>query len=126
MVEKFQKILERIVDTKGDVVLLGIFKMDDITEKWSVIIAANWISQENRDDCFLYVSSIIQEELSEEETSKIARIGIFDSSAHLVKLLLDFKSGSEIKERQINGNTIHHGFILASNKEVIEQEALFS
>lgn len=125
MVEKFEKILREITKEKGEVVFFGLFKMDEITNKWSVLLAADWISEESRDQCFFLVKKIILENLSNADTSAIARIGIFESTDHLIKLLLNFKTGSNILNQQINGNIIHEGVVLASNKELTEQETLF-
>lgn len=116
MVEKFKEILRIITSEKGEVSLFGMFKMDDITDKWSVILSAPWTESSEKDDSFKYLTGLIQKSLSEEESNDIARVGIFSENEHLVQLLLEYKTGSRIQDEKINGNIIHDGFILESKK----------
>ncbi len=116
MVDKFQTILERIIRERNSVVFFGIFKMDELTDKWSVLLAANWLSDNNRDEGFAYVKDLMTEVLTIEERSQIARIGIFPVTEHLIELFLNYRAGFRIQEQQINGNIIHDGFVLASNR----------
>ena len=58
MVEKFKLILAEIKRTKGEVFLFGIMKMDEITDKWSVILSAPWAS-EGSEDSFKYLFDLI-------------------------------------------------------------------
>jgi hypothetical protein len=115
MVEKFKKILGQIVHEKGKVKLFAIMKMDDITDKWSVILSADWSTEETNKEDFKYVLHLLMKEFSQEELATIARVVILSEKEHLVESLLKFKSGSVIKDEvKINGNLIHEATIFAS------------
>ncbi len=116
MVEKFQKILNKIQSEKGSVVLFGIFKMDEFTDKWSVVFSAQWALGENKNTAFAYLIDLIKSNLNSEESDSIARVGISQPDEHLMDLLLNFKTGTRIQEQAVNGNIIHDGYILASNR----------
>ena len=58
---------------------------------------------------------MIKSNLSEEELSTMARIGIFPKTDNFIQLLLKYGSGSSIINEEVNGNTIHEGYIIESN-----------
>ena len=118
MVDKFQKILESIRSEKGEVTFLGIFKMDEFTDKWSLLLSAEWITNEKRDDFFKYFTALIRKTLNEDEAKSIARVGLFPTDEHLIDLLLNYKTGTRIQEQTVNGNVIHDGYVLASNRNL--------
>jgi len=114
MVEKFNTILQEIEKTKGKVNLLALLKMDELTDKWTVILSASWIIEGDA-EIFKYVVESIKKGISAEEMATIARIGLFKKSERLVELLLRYNVGAHIVNEQINGNLIHDGYIVASN-----------
>lgn len=119
MVEKFKEILQEINNAKGPVTLFAIMKMDELTDKWSVILSAFWATEENRDEMFTFVREILAQKLTTEEKSNIARIGIFPTDDHVTQLFLQFKKDTFIKEdTKINGFLIHEAYILESNSKI--------
>lgn len=122
MVESFQQQLTEILqllETKfGNVVLFAVFKMDEITDKWSILVGSEWVNETTRKEAFSYLIDCMKENLNEEERFSIARIGIMNSQDHLVQLMLDtFKTGeSVVDDCKVNGNIIHEGIILKSSK----------
>lgn len=118
MVEKFKKIVEEISQTNGRFTVFALLKMDEYTSKWSVVFAASWITDENKSEVFEIVRKKIIENLTKEEISSIARIGIFTSDEHLIQELLRYREGTRIESEQVNGNIIHEGYIFASNQEL--------
>lgn len=117
MVDKFIQILRTLEAEKGTMVFFGIFKMDEITEKWTVIVSANWATEGSLED-FRYVLDKIKLVLTHEELATIARIGVYSCKEHLIDLLLNFTPGSRIQEQQVNGNLIHDGYVLASDRNI--------
>lgn len=118
MVDKFKELLAKIKSekTKNLITLFAITKMDDITDRWTVLLCAPWASGK---DSFEYVKKLIISQFSPEELSSVARIGIFDKNTSIVQGLLQYKSGSTIDDgAKINGNVIHSAYILESNPEV--------
>jgi hypothetical protein len=121
MVEKFKKILEKIKNDKGTVAVFSIVKMDEITDKWSVILSASWVTTENLTEIFNYLRKILITSLTKEEASSIARLSIFTTDEHLVQLILgsvSVQNGAEInlKDTTMNGYKIHEAYIFESNK----------
>ena len=117
MVEKLKNIAVEIKREKGGVFVFALLKMDELTDKWSVILSAPWISEGDSDEIFKYVLSKFKKELSPEELSSIARLGLLGESEHLVELLLQYRAGTEIRNKTLNGNEIHEGYILESSSD---------
>jgi len=119
MVEKFKLILKKIEEQKGKTRLFAILKMDDITDKWTVILSAPWTSEENHMEDFIFLRKLMIESFSKEEMATIARIGIFAKQDHIVEELLKYQEGSIInQDEKVNGNIVHEAFILASDVNI--------
>ena len=126
MVEKFKTILTEIKRSKGEVALFALMRMDELTDRWTIILNAPW-AKEGDTEIFRYILNLIKSNLSQEEFSTIARIGIFSKTDHFIELLLKYNSGTSITNEKINGNQIHEGYILESNPElekVIQQKSI--
>lgn len=117
MVEKLQSIIGEIRAEKGEITFFGLFKMDELTDKWSVLFCASWMNPESFED-FKYFADKLKAVLTTEESATIARIGLFSEDEHLMQLMLNYKSGARICDQQVNGNLIHDGYVLVSNKEI--------
>lgn len=119
MVEKFRQILEEIKEQKGNVYLFVILKMDEFTDKWSVILSAPWINNNNLRENFVFLRKIMIKSFSNEEMALIATLGVFTKDEHIIEELLKYKEGAVINEQvKINGNVIHEAHILASNSNI--------
>ena len=126
MVEKFQNILERMKREKGELNLFALMRMDELTDKWTVILSAPWATEGNV-DIFKYVLGCIKEALLPEELATIARIGIYPRTDHLIQLLFRYSSGASLINQAVNGNKIHEGYVIESNAGLetsIKQESL--
>lgn len=118
MVDKFNQILNQILQEKQQLTVFAILKMDDLTDKWSVILSAPWASPENYTEVFNYVKNILNQKLSAEEKASVARIAIYPKEDHAIESLLQFQAGTVIKEdTKVNGFMIHEGYILYSNPQ---------
>ncbi len=116
MVDQFKKILSIIYKSNKGVSLFAILKMDELTDRWSVIFSAPGLEEENkRKQMFKYLIDLILENLNEEDIKTIARVGVFPLENHLVTDLLNYKKDFSIKEStRVNGNIVHEGYILES------------
>lgn len=117
-ITQLKQSLEDLEQSRGEVALFALLKMDELTEKWTAIISAPWVA----DTTFADVYKEFRESLINRigsEMSTIARIGIFDVSDHLSELILDrYTSGAYISDdQQINGNLVHEGYIIKSVKD---------
>lgn len=118
MVDKFKKMLVEIIAAKGAVTLFAIMKMDDLTDKWSIIFAAPWADDAHRKEAFDFVFGLLPKYFNDEERTLVARIGIFDKNEHLIESLLQYKKDSFIESEKVNGNIVHQAYILESNSNV--------
>jgi len=118
MVEKefvtvFSEICRSIEESRGMVNLFAIVKMDELTDKWTVIISAQWVNDDTFEGLFSELRKLMLDKLGD-AIYTVARISIFDLSNHLSELMIQrFESGDSIKtDEQINGNLIHEGYII--------------
>lgn len=122
MVNKFKEILSQIELEKGLVAVFAILKMDELTDKWTIIIAAPWVTSETQKENYEYLRQLIIQKLSDEEINSISRLGTFSMNEHIVESLLVYSSDSEIHEdTKVNGNIIHEGYILKSARLDLNQ-----
>jgi hypothetical protein len=115
MVEKIKAILDSLRVSGRPVWLAALLKMDDLVDRWALIISAPWINPENRDTEFRTILALLQQKLTREELVSIVRFGLFDRDNHLVEQLVNRPVNSRIQEEQINGNIVHEGIILESD-----------
>lgn len=124
----YRKVLTRFIEKSGNkpVVLFAVLKMDELVDRWSVVLSADWIKSENNKQAFNDLIQILQDELETNELNEIARIVFYNRNEHLIELMLkQFKEGQHIDEdAKVNGNVIHEGYIIALNNAKPNQEAL--
>ena len=118
MVNKIKGILERLRAENKPVWVAALLKMDDLVDRWALILSAPWINAQNREQEFTQIHALLRSELSHDELVSIVRFGIFDKDDHLVSQLLSRPTDSRIQEEQLNGNLVHEGIILESNPEL--------
>jgi hypothetical protein len=116
MVDKFKTILAKMIAEKGEVTFFAIAKMDELVDKWSVILCAPWATEVNHDEMFRYVLDLIRKNVEVAELNSIARLSIFSKEEHLIQLFLQFKKDAVIENQKVNGNMIHQAYILESNQ----------
>src|SRR3989344_6826848 len=106
MVEKFQKILSDIELAKGKISVFALLKMDEFVDKWTVVFSASWMTDTNRAEVFETIRKEIIDNLTQEEVAEIARIAIYPKTEHFIQELLQYKSGTVIENKAVNGNTV--------------------
>lgn len=111
MVESFRKAIEELAKQQN-IVLFAILKMDDLTDRWTLIFALNDIS--NKQEFFDQALTLVRGNISAEEAQNIARIGVFPTDDHLITELLKYPTETELKDIKVNGNYIHTGYIFIS------------
>src|SRR5689334_12020024 len=114
MVEKFRQLLEAITHDKGPVYLFAIMKMDDLTDKWTILLSAPWATSQTHEEAFGLVFGWLSQNLNQEERNNVARIGIFEQKNHLIAGLLKYRKDTIITNEKINGNLVHEAHILES------------
>jgi len=121
MVDKFKQILADLISQKGKVNLFAILKMDEYTDKWTVIVSAPWINATTKNEVFALMRDLMIRQFTPEEMATIARLGIFPNDEHIVQELLKYKEGAVISEdEKVNGNIVHNAHILTSNSPPLQ------
>ena len=119
MVDKIKNLLQKIITEKGSVTVFAMLKMDEITDKWSIVFSASWITDATATETFNYLRELIISALTAEEIGSIARLSVFNNSEHLIQLILssvNVKNGDVfLKDTQLNGYKIHEAHIFESN-----------
>lgn len=117
MVDKLKAILAKIHKDNKQVSLFAVLKVDDLTDRWSIIFSAPDLEdKDRRQAAFMYLVELLTTNLDDKDIHTIARVGVFPLSNHLVEDLLKYKSGYEFKDSTpVNGNTVHEGYILESD-----------
>ncbi|MBI2009484.1 hypothetical protein HYS84_03735 [Candidatus Saccharibacteria bacterium] len=117
MVEKIKTILKELKKANKPVSLLAILKMDDVTDRWSVVYSASDLQDaKKRNAMFRHLVDLLIKYLSKAELQEIARVGVFPLDNHLVQNLMKYKKGYSFQEpTPINGNVVHEGHILESS-----------
>lgn len=116
MVEKLKSILKELNKANKSVSLLAVLKMDDLTDRWSIILSSPIIEDEkSRREVFEYFVKLLLRDLDDKEKLSIARVGAFPPGNHLVENLMEYKKGYEFTGKTpVNGNIVHEGYILES------------
>lgn len=120
-INNLEKVIQRLKNDGKSMWLFTVFKMDEVLDKWSIIISAPWLTEENRIEMFNYIVGVLREYLSEKDLSSIARLGLLQKSDHLVSELLERNSKEDLKETQVNGNMIHEGHILVCDPDLEDE-----
>lgn len=123
MVETLQKILGDLKKANKPVWLFAALKMDEMIDRWSIIVAAPWINSQNRNVAFKEIVDLIVSSLESTDVALIARMSLLNRDDHLVQELLKRKTGDILKDEKVNGNLIHSGVIIESNPNLVWKES---
>jgi len=116
MVEEDFKTLADTLKHNNKVSFFAILKMDDFTDKWSLIFSGPRLSDTDKKKVLFEEIAPFVYSAERFEREDVARIGIFPLTNHLVKVLRERPTGSNFKNERANGNFIHEGYILINTK----------
>ncbi len=119
IVIKVGEVYKEIIKEKTSLNLFMLVKMDDFIDKWTLIVAANWVDPHNLNVTFDYMLSKLRKELSPEEGSQIARVGIFTPHDQLVQeftrsVVVADSEPIRLVNAQVNGYKVHEAWIFRS------------
>ena len=97
--------------SENTLAFFAVVKMDELVDTWTVMFAADWVNDKNRMDVYNRINALIDANGKKADIVEVSRIGIFNSNHYLIKGLLRYTKGSELKDIKINGNTIHRGTV---------------
>ena len=112
MVEEDFRALVDALKRNSKVSFFAILKMDDFTDKWSLLFSGPRLSDtDKKKELFEEIIPLIYgaERLERED---VARIGLLPLTNHLVKVIRERPVGSSLRNERANGNFIHEGHVL--------------
>ncbi len=118
MLDKLKNILLSLKDEQKPVWLFAVVKMDELADRWTLIISAPWVTTENRAIEFQSLVDKLKKVFDAKELESIARISFLTKDDHLTEELLKRHAGDKIKNEPVNGNIIHEGEIIESNPDL--------
>jgi hypothetical protein len=112
--------IERITSAeKGVYDLFALFLREDSSNKWDIVVAANWIGK-NKEDALNYLGKKIQMTFTPAELLLISRIVIIEESNPELPALqqaISIEHGSaEVKDSNFFGLQIKHAYLITSIK----------
>lgn len=117
MVEDLNPLIQEIKQN-SQVLLFAMLKMDDLTDRWTVVVSANNVDDiEKRKELFEKIVGYLKDNPETVGKHNIARIGIFSTDNHLVQDVAKHPEGGKIENEKANGNFIHEGFVLINRAE---------
>ena len=117
LVEKITAIEKETSLEKGGYNLFALFLREESSNKWDILVSANWID-ENKEEALKYLAQKIQKEFTREELAQISRIVIIEKenpSLPALQQTIDIEHGTaEIKDSNLFGLQIKHAFLITS------------
>ena len=122
-VEKLRKIEMDTSGERGDYELFALFLREDSSNKWDILITADWIIKD-KEDALRYLSRKIQKAFTKDELSLISRIVIIENDNPALPSLKQFVKAKhglvEIKDSNLFGLEIKHAFFITiGNSQVV-------
>ena len=117
IVEKFASLEALIAQKRGDFSLFALFLREDAPDRWDLLVAAPWASQ-NRDETVEYLVNEIKSHLGPQELINLSRIVVVEPHNPEV---LEFTKAFPVEHGRLEvwdsiifGLPIHHAFIITS------------
>lgn len=117
LIDKFKKIEKEISNEKGDFSLFALFLREDSTNKWDLLVSADWI-QANKSKALNLIASKVQSKLNKNELVNLSRIVIIEDDNPALDSFhkaVDVKHGiAEMQDSNFFGLDIKHAYIITS------------
>ena len=114
---KFASLEALIAQKRGDFSLFALFLREDAPDRWDLLVAAPWASQ-NRDETVEYLVNEIKSHLGAQELINLSRIVVvepLDPEVREFTKAFPVEHGRlEVWDSIIFGLPIHHAFIITS------------
>ena len=118
LADSFVRLEAEIAKERGDFVLFALLSREDLPDRWDLIVSAPWIT--DRNEVLKYLVEKVQSRIGAPVLTDLSRIIFADSSDEAVKNLnraFHVEHGSfEIKDSNVLGLPIKHGFIITSKR----------
>lgn len=119
IVNKLMAIEKETSSVKGEYDLFALFLREDSSNKWDILVSANWINN-NKEEALKYLAQKIQSSLTQNELLQISRIVIIEETNPALPALQQVASiehgAAEIKDSNFFGLPIKHAFLITSRR----------
>ncbi len=93
IIEKLKQVKRNLSEQKpGSVIFLGLFKRQDLDNKWDVVLSATWVSDKKEAD-FVFVITLLKKVFND-NLDFLAKIVLLKPEEHLVKEIAALKPGN--------------------------------
>jgi len=120
LLEKFRTIEQDLSKQKGDFVLFALIELEEVQNKWDVVVSATWLEEGKKKDLDFVIKQI-QSKFSNDEMMFLAKVVLLDPSEPFVKNItsvVSVKGGSlEIKDSAFNNTFVKHAYVITSQKD---------
>ena len=119
MAEKFASLEAMIAQKRGDFSLFALFLREDAPDRWDLLVAAPWASQ-NETEAVEYLVNEIKSHLGSEELINLSRILVVDPKAppvqEFAKAFHVEHGRVEVRDSNLFGLQVKHAFIITSKR----------
>ncbi|MEK8019729.1 MAG: hypothetical protein VSS75_022880 [Candidatus Parabeggiatoa sp.] len=116
-IKKFFPIERTIAQERGDFKLFALFEREDVQGIWDVVLAADWLPDEEVKS-LRYVFGKIRAVLNKKEFIKVSKVVLLDVNEpfidELQEFLEDYNNPSVFSNVEINGMSFKTGYIIVS------------
>lgn len=114
ILEKLRDVEKDISREKGSISLFAFLLPEDAPNRWDVLVAAPWITKENKyEDVLEYIVKKIQKRLNKQEIIYISKVlPIEGNNAELKTLSGLYGDVTEIQNQIFLGVPIEHGYFI--------------
>jgi hypothetical protein len=117
LAEKLRGLEQTLADEKGPFNLFALFLREDAPDVWDLVVAANWI-EDDQSRALAEISKRVRAFLRPEEITRISRVVIVERTNPTVKAIasaISITHGvTEVANSNFFGLAIRHAFIITA------------
>jgi len=118
LAEKLRGLEQALAEEKGPFNLFALFLREGAPGVWDLVVAAEWIDDEDQDQALIGLSKRVRAYLRPDEIMKISRVVIVETANPGVKDIaatVPVRHGlAEVANRSFFGLEIKHGFVVTA------------
>lgn len=117
LLNKFRQILDVVREQRDGLSLFGLFELENAPNKWDVVIAATWVSEDTLKQDLDYIAGLIREHVTSDEVVQLSRVVLLrpeDTFVQTISRAFEVPSGTiEIRNSVFNGLLIRHAYLFS-------------
>ncbi len=121
LVDKLIRIEKHLSSKKGPFDLFGLILRVELSDKWDLLVAADWI-ENNFDQSLRLISRELTKKLSSEELSAISKVvllSVFDPRVKSVQKAIETEHrDAELVNVDLFGFFVDHGYLITSKRRI--------